>query len=214
MIPFLIHAQVYKWTDEKGTIHFTDDSSNVPEKYLPLAETQPLQKESPVSAAEQKSAPASESSEPTGQEMPRLFSGSISGVDDLGRSITIAGEGSEMTFSISEDTRIMTYYGQNVLLRDLKAGRSATVEYIEKDSVLEARSVKVDILLAGPSNAVQNDSEGKPNPGPGQLENPSKTQEGVWGDQQAHQTIQDGTPTGRPTKPPQFKLPKSGKSSK
>jgi len=27
------HAQIYKWIDEKGTIHFTEDPSTIPEKY-------------------------------------------------------------------------------------------------------------------------------------------------------------------------------------
>jgi Domain of unknown function (DUF4124) len=33
MIPFLIHAEVFKWIDDKGTIHFTDDYSNIPSSY-------------------------------------------------------------------------------------------------------------------------------------------------------------------------------------
>ena len=33
MIPFLIHAEVYKWIDAKGTIHFTDDYGNIPSSY-------------------------------------------------------------------------------------------------------------------------------------------------------------------------------------
>jgi hypothetical protein len=33
MIPFLIHAEVYKWIDDKGTIHFSDDYSNIPSPY-------------------------------------------------------------------------------------------------------------------------------------------------------------------------------------
>jgi hypothetical protein len=33
MIPFLVHAEVYKWIDDKGTIHFTDDESNIPSSY-------------------------------------------------------------------------------------------------------------------------------------------------------------------------------------
>jgi tetratricopeptide (TPR) repeat protein len=33
MIPLLIHAEVYQWTDDKGTIHFTDDYSNIPLSY-------------------------------------------------------------------------------------------------------------------------------------------------------------------------------------
>jgi uncharacterized protein YfcZ (UPF0381/DUF406 family) len=33
MIPFSIHAEVYQWIDDKGTIHFTDDYNNVPSSY-------------------------------------------------------------------------------------------------------------------------------------------------------------------------------------
>ena len=33
MIPSLIHAEVYKWIDKKGNIHFTDDYSNIPSSY-------------------------------------------------------------------------------------------------------------------------------------------------------------------------------------
>lgn len=206
MIPFLIHAEVYKWIDDKGTIHFTDDNSNVPEKYLPVAETQPFLKESSLPGIQEKSAPvlAPRSSEPSGQEMSRLFSGLINGVDGSGRSITVAGEGKEMVFTVSEDTKITTDFGVNVSFGELKNGRPVTIEYIEKDGDYQARSVKVSLLLAGTTNVVENDQAGKPNPGPGQLENPGKTQEGVWGDQQAHQTLPDGTPT----KPSQFKLPK------
>jgi chromosome segregation ATPase len=29
----LSHAQVYKWVDEKGVVHFTDDFSQIPEKH-------------------------------------------------------------------------------------------------------------------------------------------------------------------------------------
>jgi hypothetical protein len=32
-IPFLVHAEVYKWIDDKGTIFFTDDYSNIPPAY-------------------------------------------------------------------------------------------------------------------------------------------------------------------------------------
>lgn len=34
VIPFLIHAEVYKWIDDKGTVHFTDDYGNIPSFYL------------------------------------------------------------------------------------------------------------------------------------------------------------------------------------
>jgi clan AA aspartic protease (TIGR02281 family) len=38
-------AQVYKWVDEKGNLNFSDDLSNVPEKYRPAAETRKTIKE-------------------------------------------------------------------------------------------------------------------------------------------------------------------------
>jgi hypothetical protein len=31
--PFLFAGEIYRWTDEKGTIHFVEDESSVPEKY-------------------------------------------------------------------------------------------------------------------------------------------------------------------------------------
>ena len=36
-------TEVYKWVDEKGVIHFTDDVLQVPEKYRPKAEKMELQ---------------------------------------------------------------------------------------------------------------------------------------------------------------------------
>jgi hypothetical protein len=200
--PFSIHAQVYKWIDDKGTIHFTDDYSNIPEKYLPIAESQGFQKESSLPTPKEKSAPvlAPKSSGSSEQETPRLFSGLITGLDSSGTFITVAGDGKEMVFTVSEDTIIKTDYGKDVSFGELKDGRPVTIEYIEKDGELQARSVTVSILQAGVPNAI----EGNQAPGPGQLENPGKTQQGVWDDQQSHQTLPDGSPT----KPPQFKLPK------
>lgn len=31
--PYSSSEEVYRWTDEKGTIHFTDDASKIPERY-------------------------------------------------------------------------------------------------------------------------------------------------------------------------------------
>jgi len=33
MISQFIHAEIYKWVDDKGTIHFTEDPSKIPEEY-------------------------------------------------------------------------------------------------------------------------------------------------------------------------------------
>jgi len=27
------HAEIFKWVDEKGTVHFTEDPATIPEKY-------------------------------------------------------------------------------------------------------------------------------------------------------------------------------------
>jgi hypothetical protein len=36
--PFLFSGEVYRWTDEKGTVHFTDDASKIPEEHSDQAE--------------------------------------------------------------------------------------------------------------------------------------------------------------------------------
>lgn len=37
-VPFLFPGEIYRWTDERGTVHFTDDASNISEKYSDQAE--------------------------------------------------------------------------------------------------------------------------------------------------------------------------------
>ncbi|UCD70534.1 MAG: DUF4124 domain-containing protein [Syntrophobacterales bacterium] len=39
------HAQVYKWVDDSGTVHFTDDPANVPEIYWDRLEEKKIIKE-------------------------------------------------------------------------------------------------------------------------------------------------------------------------
>jgi len=43
--PKLFSEEIYRWTDDKGTTHFTDDSSKVPEKYRREAEGMNLNEE-------------------------------------------------------------------------------------------------------------------------------------------------------------------------
>jgi len=38
-------AEVYKWVDEKGTVHFTEDSGTIPEKYRDKANSRPTDEE-------------------------------------------------------------------------------------------------------------------------------------------------------------------------
>ena len=42
------YGEMYKWVDEKGTVHFTDDPSSIPEKYREGVETRKPSKETPV----------------------------------------------------------------------------------------------------------------------------------------------------------------------
>jgi len=43
--PFLFSGDIYRWTDESGTVHFTDDVSKIPEKFLKEAERREVSEE-------------------------------------------------------------------------------------------------------------------------------------------------------------------------
>ncbi len=58
-------AQVYKWADEKGVTYFTDDITQVPEKYRPRAERIEAPEEKEGTKVEGESAPKKEA--PTDQ---------------------------------------------------------------------------------------------------------------------------------------------------
>ncbi len=61
-------AEMYKWVDDKGTVHFTDDLSSIPEKYRGDVELRKTPKGTPTQAVEEKpaSAPVPKASEPEG----------------------------------------------------------------------------------------------------------------------------------------------------
>jgi clan AA aspartic protease (TIGR02281 family) len=48
------YGEMYKWVDEKGTVHFTDDPSSIPEKYRQDAETRKPPKEGSVPQTQEK----------------------------------------------------------------------------------------------------------------------------------------------------------------
>jgi hypothetical protein len=70
MNPILVHAEFYKWVDDKGDVNFTDEYSNIPEKYRPFIETRETPIESSVPSINNKptSELAPESSKPVEQE--------------------------------------------------------------------------------------------------------------------------------------------------
>jgi clan AA aspartic protease (TIGR02281 family) len=53
------YGEMYKWMDEKGTVHFTDDLSNIPEKYRENAETRKPTKETSAPQPREISEPSS-----------------------------------------------------------------------------------------------------------------------------------------------------------
>jgi len=67
-------TETYKWVDEKGTVHFADDLSTIPEQYRPDTEIRKTPKEStPVEIKERRTAPvAPKASESEGIEVALL----------------------------------------------------------------------------------------------------------------------------------------------
>jgi len=69
-------AEMYRWVDEKGTVHFTDDLSKIPEKYRPDAETRKGPRETTPPGVREKSTtsplsqPSPKASESQGFEVP------------------------------------------------------------------------------------------------------------------------------------------------
>ena len=64
-------AEMYKWVDEKGTVHFTDDISSIPEKYREEVEERKTPTGTPGQEIMEKPAPTpvQKSSEPQGFEV-------------------------------------------------------------------------------------------------------------------------------------------------
>jgi clan AA aspartic protease (TIGR02281 family) len=62
------YGEMYKWVDEKGTVHFTDDLSSIPEKYRQDAEARKPTKETPTPQPleKPKSSPPAKVPEPEG----------------------------------------------------------------------------------------------------------------------------------------------------
>jgi len=176
MIPFLVYAEIYKWVDEKGTVHFTDDHSTIPEKYGQQVERRSLPEDSKPVTEEKKTESKTAGiplSSPEVQDTPLLFSGMISTIG--AGTIVVTGEGKDMVFLVSEDTSIKTDYGQKISFSELKNGRPVTIEYIKEGGDNHARSVTVSILQAGTTNDTLENQDGA-----GKRQNAGETQKGVW----------------------------------
>jgi hypothetical protein len=157
-IPFLAHAEVYKWTDDKGDVHFTDDYSSIPEKYRPLAETQRFPqdpKDTSPSSVEKKPTPAlaPKVPEPTVQKTPlvhsEVFEGVISKLDAFGRSFVVTAGKETMSILISGDTKIIDELGKEQHFEELtrrmeinpSTGVPVSVTYIRDGDDIHASNI-------------------------------------------------------------------------
>ncbi len=162
VIPFLIRAEVYKWIDDKGDVHFTDDYSNIPEKYRPVTETQRSPKETPSPSVEKEPIPVlvPKIPEPAVQETPavqktpsvvrEVFEGVMTKLSDLRTSLVVTSEKETMTFSISKDTKIIDELGKEVPFEDLERRMSVTasgvpvsVRYIRDGEDIHASHITI-----------------------------------------------------------------------
>jgi clan AA aspartic protease (TIGR02281 family) len=74
------YAQMYKWLDEKGTVHFTDDVLKIPEKYRSNAESRKTPKEAPAPQRAEKPPSISVPQKPSelaGFEIPLKVRGAV-----------------------------------------------------------------------------------------------------------------------------------------
>ena len=163
MTPFSVSAQVYKWIDDKGDVHFTDDYSSIPEKYRPVTETQRPPKENLPPSVEKQPTPAStpKASAPPAQKtpvvlktpepVPDVFEGVLSKLDDFERSFVVtdkADKAKTMSFRISGDTKIIDELRKEVAFDEIRrrmsitpSGITVSVKYLRNGDDIHTSSV-------------------------------------------------------------------------
>ncbi len=115
------YAEMYRWVDERGGVHFTDDLSSIPEKYREDAETRKPLKETPTPQRQEKSEPSlpEKISEPEGITVALAQKGDVSFAEvvlnerikqhfvvDTGASFTVISRqaAKELEITIDEST--------------------------------------------------------------------------------------------------------------
>ena len=142
------YGEMYKWVDEKGTVHFTDDLLNIPEKYREDAETRKPPKETSTPKPQEKPQPPlpEKVSEPEGMSVDLVRSGEVSFVEvvlnekikqhfivDTGASFTVISReaANELGITIDENTPFIpittassVIFNPLVTLRSLRVGQA------------------------------------------------------------------------------------------
>ena len=80
--------EVYRWVDEQGTVHFTDDLGQVPEKYRDKIQKKEPPKEPPITQPiPPQPAPPQPLAPPTGMEVEKESGATPRQKDILGRDL-------------------------------------------------------------------------------------------------------------------------------
>jgi predicted aspartyl protease len=148
------YAEMYKWVDEKGTLHFTDDPSKIPEKYRSDTEYRKTPKE--TSPAKKEEEPSSipnpqKSSEAVGFEIPVKIKGEVAVMEviligreknefivDTGASFTKISwkMAKDLDITIDENTPFLPMAtASDVVLNPLVTLKSVRVEKAEVENV-------------------------------------------------------------------------------
>jgi clan AA aspartic protease (TIGR02281 family) len=147
------YGEMYKWVDEKGTIHFTDDLSSIPEKFRQDAETRKPPKE--ISTPQPKEKPKSTNSpkpfETEGITIDLLRKGELSLAEvilngrvrqhfivDTGASFTVMNRATakELGITIDENTPFIPIFtASSLIFTPLVTLRSLQVGHAEVENV-------------------------------------------------------------------------------
>jgi clan AA aspartic protease (TIGR02281 family) len=153
ILPSTGYGEMYKWVDEKGTIHFADDLSNIPEKYRQDAETRKPPKETSMPQPQEipKSSPSPKVSEPEGITVDLVQRGEVSTTEvvlngrikqhfivDTGASFTVINReaAKELDITIDENTPFIPIAtASSVIFNPLMTLRSIRVGGAEVENV-------------------------------------------------------------------------------
>lgn len=99
-----VHSEIYKWTDDKGGMHFTNDPSNIPPEYLDKVKhikekpSPPPSPEKPKESIVEKSQPSEKKEMPPEKEVP----------PNDPKAITVAGSINE---ELNKEKDLVVYSG-------------------------------------------------------------------------------------------------------
>jgi clan AA aspartic protease (TIGR02281 family) len=127
------YGEMYKWVDEKGTVHFTDDLSSIPEEYRQNAETRKPPKEIPTPQPKEKPAsmPSPKISEGEGISIDLIRKGELSLLEvflngrvkqyfvvDTGASFTVINRATakELGITVDENTPFIPVFTASSLI--------------------------------------------------------------------------------------------------